>query len=463
MASQRSTFRVTRNMHIAEGRYSLERRLGGGAFGELYQGIDTRTKLRVAIKLEKRQAACPQLGHEFRIYRMLHHNVCIPTGIPRVFYYGTEAGFNALVMDLCGPSLEDLFNYCGRKLSLKTVCMLADQMLRRVEFIHEKGFLHRDMKPENFLFGIGKKGHILYLVDYGLSKLYWDKRKKLHIPFCEGKPLIGTARYCSVWTHQGYEQSRRDDLEAISFILVYLLIGSLPWQGVTVKDQQLKTILIGEKKLKTPLEDLCGGLPEEILQYCKYCRNLKFTDQPQYARLRELFYTLAKRHDYLHHPGNSLVVKCNETTTDDGCEQQQQQETQRAEYDWMFDWFVKRNAEVASGRGAKSPSLSELSRHQYYNKQQQQQKQRQKQKQSKKEEEEKQQQQQQEEQQQQQQPKEEGGKEKRGGEKEKEEKELEPERQSSYRVLTHVASQLSKTCTELSNSEFSIHVLLLND
>ena len=166
-------------------------------------------------------------------------------------------------MQLLGPNLVELFNYCNvRKFTISTVCMLALQMLNRIEYIHKKLYIHRDIKPENFLTGCGEKSNVIYLIDYGLCKQYKLPKTHQHIPYKEGRSLTGTARYVSINTHLGIEQSRRDDLESIGYVLVFFLRGSLPWQGM--KSNQDKYNKICEKKLQIPSEILCYGLPGKI-------------------------------------------------------------------------------------------------------------------------------------------------------------------------------------------------------
>ena len=161
-----------------------------------------------------------------------------------------------MVMDTLGCSLEELFRKCGRKFSLKTVLMLADQMIQRIEYIHSRLYLHRDIKPDNFLMGLSKRQHYVYVIDFGLTKRYRDSRTGQHIPYKDGKSLTGTARYASLNTHIGIEQSRRDDLECLGFVLLYFLMGGLPWQGVKAKTRTEKYEIIKNMKLKIPIEEL---------------------------------------------------------------------------------------------------------------------------------------------------------------------------------------------------------------
>ncbi|XP_047321452.1 casein kinase 1-like protein 12 [Impatiens glandulifera] len=266
-------------------KFRLGRKIGSGSFGEIYLGTNIQTNEEVAIKLENMKTKHPQLLYESKLYRILQGG----TGIPNVRWYGVEGDYNVLVMDLLGPSLEDLFNFCSRKLSLKTVLMLADQMINRVEFVHSKSFLHRDIKPDNFLMGLGRRANQVYIIDFGLAKKYRDSTTHQHIPYRENKNLTGTARYASMNTHLGIEQSRRDDLESLGFVLMYFLRGSLPWQGLKAGNKKQKYEKISEKKVSTTIESLCRGYPSEFASYFHYCRSLRFDDRPDYSYLKRIF------------------------------------------------------------------------------------------------------------------------------------------------------------------------------
>jgi serine/threonine protein kinase len=275
-------------------KYRLKKRIGAGSFGEIYAGEEVTSHEDVAIKLESVHTRPPQLSLESKIYKVLAGGV----GIPAIKWFGIEGDYNVMVMDLLGQSIEDLFQQSSRRFSLKTVLMLADQMICRIEYIHEKGFVHRDIKPDNFTLGFGPRANAVYVIDFGLSKKFRDPKTHQHIPFREGKSLTGTARYSSINTHLGLEQSRRDDIEAIAYVLIYLLHGSLPWMGIRGENRKQKYELISEKKISTPVEALCHGLPPEFGMFLTETRRLDFLDRPDYALYRQMFRDLFIREGF---------------------------------------------------------------------------------------------------------------------------------------------------------------------
>ena len=269
--------------------FHLIRKIGSGSFGDIYLGVSPATGLQVAVKLESLTARHQQLEQEAAVYRGLQG--CL--GVPHMIWSGTERGYNVLVMELLGESLEMLFRECGRQFSVKTVVMIAEQTISRLELFHRHGLLHRDVKPDNFAVGLDAKSKQILIFDYGLAKMYRSADNKL-IPCREGKHLTGTARYASLNTHLGLEQSRRDDLESLGFMFIYFLKG-LPWQSLQADTKQEKYERILLSKLSTPTEDLCKDLPEEFPIYLHYCRALKYEDTPDYGFLRQLFKDLVVR------------------------------------------------------------------------------------------------------------------------------------------------------------------------
>ena len=199
-------------------------------------------------------------------------------------------------MDLLGPSLKDLFNFCSRRFTMKTVLMLADQMIGRVEYVHNKNFIHRDIKPDNFLMGIGRHCNKLFIIDFGLAKKYRDNRTRQHIAYREDKNLTGTARY-AINAHLGIEQSQWDYMESLVYVMMYFNRGSLPWQGLKAATKKHKY-----EKMSPPVEVLCKGFPAEFAMYLNYCRGLRFEEAPDYMYLRQLFRilfrTLNHQYDY---------------------------------------------------------------------------------------------------------------------------------------------------------------------
>ncbi|KAL9022929.1 MAG: hypothetical protein Q9196_007468, partial [Gyalolechia fulgens] len=256
------------------------------------------TDEEVAIKLEHVSIDPSLLEREADVYQSLSGGA----GIPRVHAYKTECEYNAMVFDLLGPSLEDLFNFCGRQFSLKTVLMLADQLILRLRYIHSKGVLHRDIKPENFLMGVGENGNQVYVTDLGLATERRDAQVKANTGCARNPRLVGTALFASINGHLGVIQHRCDDLESLGYMLLYFLRGSLPWQGLTAADQTQKEELILKEKETINIEDLCEGLPGEFAAYFDHIRSLDFDKEPKYSYLRKIFRDLFVREgfDYDH-------------------------------------------------------------------------------------------------------------------------------------------------------------------
>ncbi|KAL2500836.1 casein kinase I-like 3 [Forsythia ovata] len=288
--------------------------------------IHSLTNTIALSKEENNKTKHPQLLYEAKLYNIIQGG----SGIPGIKWSGVDGDDNVLVLDLLGPSLEDLFVYCGRKFSLKTVLMLADQMITRIEFVHSKGFLHRDIKPDNFLMGLGRKANQVYIIDFGLAKRYRDSITNRHIPYRENKNLTGTARYASCNTHLGIEQSRRDDLESLGYVLLYFLRGSLPWQGLKAATKKQKYDKICEKKLSTPIEVLCKSHPVEFASYFHYCHSLTFDQRPDYGFLKRLFRELFTREGY--------------------------------EFDYIFDWTILKYQQAQISKTQQRPIAGESSR-----------------------------------------------------------------------------------------------------
>ncbi|CAH8870283.1 unnamed protein product [Trichobilharzia szidati] len=275
--------------------WKLIKRIGAGSFGEIFLALNKRTKEQAAVKLEVYRSGAPiQLQTECQLLKALSNN----PGITKVYWFGRDGVqnlYSALVMEYLGPSLEDLHVYCDCKFSLKTVAMLADQMLKRIEILHRNYLIHRDIKPDNFVMGVGPAFNTVYIIDLGLSKYYMDPKSKEHCAFRDFRNLTGTARYCSINAHAGYEQSRRDDLESLGYVFLYFIKGNLPWQGLQADSKREKFRKIYKTKLSIRTETLCQGLPEEFAKYLNYCRNLAFEEEPKYKYLRGLFWRIMEK------------------------------------------------------------------------------------------------------------------------------------------------------------------------
>lgn len=299
---------------VINNRYILGSKIGSGSFGDVYYGIDKQPNERskyqyVAIKLEKIANNNFLNDHENEIYKLIYEP---NRGIARIFWNGVQDDYNVLVMELIGPSLEHLLKACNSKFTLETVSLVGKQVLKCINYIHSKGVIHRDIKPDNFLVKINT--NMLYLIDFGLCKKYVNENKE-HIPMGKTKKFIGTLRYASINSHRGLELSRRDDLESIGYMLIYLAKGRLPWQGLVAKNDSNEDIkqLIYQCKVNTRIDTLCSGLPFQFVEFISYIRNLEFSAQPNYRYLYELLDRIHKQNSSIskNYDWNNIDIRLN--------------------------------------------------------------------------------------------------------------------------------------------------------
>ena len=271
--------------------YKLIKKIGKGSFGEVYLATD-RDGEEYACKIEN-NGSKNRLKSESLIYKRcsIKKLVCVPT----VYKYIETPEYNLLIMQLLGKSLNCIFEDCGGQIDIGTVMKIGVNIIDHLEKIHRIGIIHRDIKPNNFMFGIDEHSSDLYVMDFGLSKKWYTGGD--HIEFKVGRSMIGTARYASLNIHNGTEPSRRDDLESVGYMLVYLNKGSLPWQGLKKKTKENPIDKIWDKKMMVSLKSLCVGMPECFYEYINYTRNLQFNEKPDYDYLRNLLITSAKKNN----------------------------------------------------------------------------------------------------------------------------------------------------------------------
>ena len=267
-------------------KYMTVKKIGSGSFASVYKaesGDET-----YAMKFEQRSNEYEYLEEEAIIMRYLK---C--PQIPVVKCFGKNMQYNIMVMELLGDSLE--FNFAiKKKFSVKTVAMIGYQILSILEFIHDKHIIHRDIKPDNLVMGLKEKNSILYLIDFGLAKKFRSSKTLMQYPYIRKKKMTGTARYASIHALEEMEQSRRDDLESTAYVLLYFLRGSLPWQGLKIKAKENRYKKILAKKKEITSEELCETFPEEFKYFVDYAKNLGYTENPDYEKLRNNFLILVK-------------------------------------------------------------------------------------------------------------------------------------------------------------------------
>jgi serine/threonine protein kinase len=261
-------------------------KLGGGSFGLVYKCINKNTKKEYAAKIESNDSIVPQIKNEYQILKLLENG----EGIPKPILLKNSGMDTIMIMELLGPNLEDILQYTKeKKFTLKTSLMIFIQILSRLKFIHEKGIIHRDLKPQNFLVNLNTRDKTLYLIDFGLSKKYvttennnFISNKNKHIPFKKNRPIKGTVRYISLNTHKGFEQSRRDDIESLIYILIYFIVGELPWDNIKCKNKEEKYEKIFEKKNNFRKSEIFINLPDEIKLIYEAVLLIEFESKPNY-------------------------------------------------------------------------------------------------------------------------------------------------------------------------------------
>ena len=263
-------------------KFKIIKRIGKGAFGSVYLGKDLSKEEYVAIKLEIRDQNDIILERETYILYMLKG-----LGIPQVIAYGHNLKYNILIQELLGKSLDNLLFDKKYKFSLKDSCMAGIQILDRLEYIHNKGIIHRDIKADNFLIGIKKK-EIIYIIDFGLAKQYLNNKTGKHVKYCVNKKWSGTSRFASANTLKGIEPSRRDDMESFCYLLLYLMKGSLPWDQINEPSEINEILIIYKMKEYMPADIMFKDLPWQMSEFYKYCKNLNFEQKPNYNYLRKL-------------------------------------------------------------------------------------------------------------------------------------------------------------------------------
>ncbi|CAD8096335.1 unnamed protein product [Paramecium primaurelia] len=264
---------------IFKNQFTVQRKLSAGSFGIVYLGLDQNTKQEVAIKVEREENEdVRSLDREVQIFKHLGSM----DGIPKLIWSGEEFGYNIIVMQLLGNDLAYHFKQLKR-FTLKTALLIAIQLIDVLEKLHFQGVIHRDLKPENILLGSGKENGKIYLLDFGISKIYRDCNNK-HIPFREHRSFLGTTRYASIAAHLGHELSRKDDLESMMYIILYFIRGQLPWQNMLNVTDDERTKKVGEMKLLLQ-QEIFRDQPKEFQKIFDYIRKLQFQSEPNYKMI----------------------------------------------------------------------------------------------------------------------------------------------------------------------------------
>ena len=280
-----------RDVPVLFKKFKVLEKIGQGAFGAVYKGKNIQNNKLVAIKVEKLNITRPSVESEGYILASIKG-----TGIPELLSLGKVKTYTVLVEPLLGQNLFDIFIQKGKQFALEEMCMIAIQVLDRIQLVHSHYIIHRDIKPDNFLIG-REDPNIIYLVDFGLSKKYRSSTTKRHVQFRNTGKLTGTIRFSSPNALRGGEQSRKDDLISIGYMIIYFMRKKLPWQLINIENEMDRYIAIYRMKKNIKPEELCRFLPDEMAEYMRYVQNLKFEDNPDYKYLKGLFKSILIKMD----------------------------------------------------------------------------------------------------------------------------------------------------------------------
>ena len=268
---------------IIFGKYEIIKKIGQSSYSSVFLGKYINKKNYVAIKVQDKNAFVSELEKE-AYYQYLLRGF----GIPKILSFGKNRKYNILVETLLGKTIYEYFTKNkNANTKMKDLCMVAIQIIDRIQYIHSKNIIHQDIKPENFLVGNPDKS-IIYIIDFGLSKKYRSSRTGKHISFSKNNKFYGTMNFSSINAMKGYQMSRRDDMISIGYMLIYLINGKLPW-SILEKGKLERFRKILSIKSNTTNEELCKYLPIEFYEYMNYVKSLKFEEKPNYIYLRKLF------------------------------------------------------------------------------------------------------------------------------------------------------------------------------
>ena len=285
---ERIIFKIFKSRLIF-GKYSIKYLISKGSFGEVYFGTNVIDGKNYALKIEEKNTENSFLQNE--CYILL--NIKGP-GIPSVISYGVSGKYNILVENLLGKSIWDIWNEKNKRFNLKDTCIFAIQAISLLEYVHSKNYLHRDIKPANFLVGNPDNSQI-YLIDFGNAKKFRSSKTGKHIKIMKSKLIFGALLFLSMNIFKQIESARKDELESLGLVIIYLFIGSLPWSKIKFYTLYDGLIKIGKIRKNISIENICKGMPKEMNTYMNYIKNLNYEQCPDYEYLRKLFTNVLKK------------------------------------------------------------------------------------------------------------------------------------------------------------------------